>query len=126
MTEPILLTAILIVLVALYFVIGKFRKTPAGSENEHDHHDSADGVCCGRHAVCDKGFDKSSLYFDDEELDRFKERKEEDYTDDEVEEFRQVLYTMREEEVDQWVKCLATRHIALPQQIKDEILLMLQ
>lgn len=124
MTEPILLTAILIVLVVLYFVIGKYRIPQA--DDHHDHHDTPDGVCCGRHTVCDKGLDNSNLYFDDEELDRFRDREQDNYTDDEVEEFRQILYTMREEEVNQWVKCLAARHITLPQQIKDEILLMLQ
>ena len=124
MTETLLLTAILIVLVALYFLFGKYRRTV--SNDHHDHHDGNDGVCCGRHTVCDKGYDNSNLYFDDEELDRFRDREENSYTDEEAEEFRHILYTMKEEEVDQWVKCLNTRHIALPSQIKDEILLMLQ
>lgn len=122
MIETVLLTAILIVLVALYFVFGKYRRAAA---DDH-HHDTADGVCCGRHTVCDKGYDNSNLYFDDEELDRFREREQDSYTDEEVEEFRQILYTMKEDEVDQWVKCLNTRRIALPQQIKDEIFLILQ
>lgn len=122
MIETVLLTAILIVLVALYFVFGKYRRAAA---DDH-HHDAADGVCCGRHTVCDKGYDNSNLYFDDEELDRFREREQDSYTDEEVEEFRQILYTMKEDEVDQWVKCLKTRRIALPQQIKDEIFLILQ
>lgn len=122
MIETVLLTAILIVLVALYFVFGKYRRAAADGH----HHDTADGVCCGRHTVCDKGYDNSNLYFDDEELDRFREREQDSYTDEEVEEFRQILYTMKEDEVDQWVKCLNTRRIALPQQIKDEIFLILQ
>lgn len=124
MTETILLIAILAVLVALYFLLGKYRRAAA---DDHHHHDaSSDGVCCGKHTVCDKGYDNSNLYFDDEELDRFREREQDSYTDEEVEEFRQILYTMKEDEVDQWVKCLNTRRIALPQQIKDEVLLILQ
>lgn len=124
MTETVLLTAILIVLVALYFLFAKYRHI--ATDDDHHHHESADGVCCGRHTVCDKGYDNSNLYFDDEELDRFRGREDDSYTDEEAEEFRQVLYTMKEDEVDLWVKCLGTRHISLPQQIKDEIFLMLQ
>lgn len=124
MTETALLIAIFTLIIVTYFLFNKLRG-PITDHHDH-HHDTPDGVCCGRHAVCDKGYDRSSLYFDDEELDRFKERDEADYTDDEAEEFRQILYTMKESEVDEWVKCLQTRRIALPLQIKDEILLMLQ
>ena len=76
--------------------------------------------------MCDKGYDNSDLYFDDEELDRFRDRAQDSYTDEEAEEFRSILYSMKEEEVDQWIKCLGTRHIELPAQLKDEVLLMLQ
>ena len=126
MANTFLLIVILIVLVVLYFLFNNYRKTMGDPHHDEHHHDGGDGVCCGRHTVCDKGYDNSSLYFDDEELDRFKDREQESYSDEEVEEFRTVLYTMKEEEVDQWVKCLAARHIELPSQLKDEIFLMLQ
>ena len=71
-------------------------------------------------------YDNKSLYFDDEELDRFKGKEQKEYTEEEIEEFRQVLYTMKPEEVDQWVHCLQTRGIELPAAVKDEVLLMLQ
>ena len=69
---------------------------------------------------------KDVEYYDDEELDRFKGVKQEEYTDSDIEEFRQVLYTMKEDEVDNWVHCLQTRGIEIPAVVKDEILLMLQ
>ncbi len=100
--------------------------TPSAQIEEEHHHGGEDGVCCGRHTVCTHGYDNSNLYFDDEELDRFKERTIESYTDEEIEEFRNVLYTMHQEEVETWVGCLQKRNIELPEQIKDEILLMLQ
>lgn len=124
MTETTILIIILVLLVAIYIAFNKLRG-PIADHHDH-HHDTPDGVCCGRHTVCDKGYDNSNLYFDDEELDRFKEREEDSYSDEEAEEFRHILYTMKESEVDQWVKCLQTRGIALPTQIKDEILLMMQ
>ena len=64
--------------------------------------------------------------FDDEELDRFKGKEQKEYTEEEIEEFRQVLYTMKPEEVDLWVHCLQTRGIEMPSAVKDEVLLMLQ
>ena len=83
-------------------------------------------MCCGKHSNCEKGYDTVNLYFDDEELDRFKGMKAEEYTEADIEEFRQVLYTMREEEVENWAHCIETRGIELPGVIKDEILMMLQ
>ena len=93
---------------------------------EHHEHDSEDGVCCGKHTNCAKGYDNSNLYFDDEELDRFKGVNPEEYTDSDIEEFKHILYTMNEEEIDTWVHCLQTRGIELPLEVKEEILLILQ
>ena len=76
--------------------------------------------------MCSHGYDKKDLYFDDEELDRFKEKPQEEYTDKDIEEFRNVLYTMQKDEVNLWIKCLEKRQIEIPEQIKDEILLILQ
>ena len=65
-------------------------------------------------------------YFDDEELDRFRGRHSSEYTDDEAEEFRDILYSMRQEEVRDWFKSLTQRSIEVPDQIKDELILMLE
>lgn len=124
-TYTIILICTSLFIVGGYIVLNIFRKSDT-NETSHEHHTGNDGVCCGRHTICDKGYDNSNLYFDDEELDRFKEKSQTDYNDDEIEEFRNVLYTMRREEVDVWIKCLQKRQIELPEQIKDEILLILQ
>jgi hypothetical protein len=100
--------------------------TQKEESHDHDHHDGENGVCCGKHSNCEKGYDTANLYFDDEELDRFKGVKSEEYTESDIEEFRHVLYTMREEEVENWAHCIETRGIELPSEIREEILLMLQ
>ena len=64
-------------------------------------------------------------YFDDEELDKFKERQSDSYTDDEAEMFREVLYTMKTEEVKDWCRSLTLRRVNLPDQVKDEVLLII-
>ena len=123
--DTIILIAILAFLIAGFLLLKKFSKNTPATDDHHDH-TPVDGVCCGKHTVCDKGYDNKSLYFDDEELDRFKGKEQKEYTEEEIEEFRQVLYTMKPEEVDQWVHCLQTRGIELPAAVKDEVLLMLQ
>lgn len=125
--ENSIILAIIFALIAIgFFILNRLyrNRTTAATEEHHDH--GNDGVCCGKHTNCEKGYDNSNLYFDDEELDRFKEKKAEEYTDAEAEEFRQILYTMKEDEIDTWVHCLQTRGIELPIEVKDEILLILQ
>lgn len=121
-TILIIVAAVIIILFLIQTIANRNKST---GEEEH-HHTGEDGVCCGRHAVCNHGYEKENLYFDDEELDRFKEIKQEEYTDNDIEEFRNVLYTMPKDEVDLWVRCLEKRRIEIPEQLKDEILLILQ
>ena len=59
-------------------------------------------------------------YFNDEELDAYQGIGEDDYTDDQIEEFREVLYTMHASEIEDWLKSLSLRGVALPILLKDE------
>ncbi|MCQ2073806.1 MAG: phospholipase [Bacteroidaceae bacterium] len=86
--------------------------------------------CCGKHAVCEKkrladAAVKAVVYFDDEELDRFAGRSSDSYSDEEIEEFRYVLYTMNQDETMEWLESLHTRSIELPDQLKDETYMMI-
>lgn len=64
-------------------------------------------------------------YYDDEELDRFRGREADAYTDEEAEEFAEVLYTMRPEEAKGWNRSLILRGINAPDQIKDELIALM-
>ena len=82
--------------------------------------------CCGQHEVCEKesllaAVSKEIEYYEDEELDRFRGRAGDAYLPDEIEEFREVLYTMREDEVAGWVRSLQLREVELPDDLKDEV-----
>ena len=85
--------------------------------------------CCGQHAVCEKELLRAAEtpidYFDDEELDRFRGRAATDYTDEEAEEFREVLYTTLAREVEDWVRSLESIGIELPTSVRDEALLII-
>ena len=78
-----------------------------------------DDECCGEHEVCEKGKIKRALrtdieYFDDEELDRYRGIASDEYDDDAVEEFREILYTMYPTEIEDWLKSLELREVAFP------------
>lgn len=69
---------------------------------------------------------KEVEYYDDEELDRFKGKESGEYTDDEAEEFSEVLYTMRPNEAKGWNRSLILRGINVPNQIKDDLITMIE
>ena len=67
---------------------------------------------------------RSVEYFDDEELDTYRGRPSDAYTDDEAEQFRDVMLTMRQEEVPAWGRSLNLRGVSLPDQVKDDYILL--
>ena len=90
-----------------------------------------DDECCGEHEVCEKGKIKRALrtdieYFDDEELDAYRGTASDEYDDEAVEEFREVLYTMDPKEIDDWLKSLELREVALPNALKDELFMLIE
>lgn len=91
--------------------------------------DVEDMECCGQHETCEKdsllaAVSKNVEYYNDEELDRFRGRASDDYSEAETEEFREVLYTMKEVEVAGWVRSLQLRAVELPDGVKDEVFLI--
>jgi hypothetical protein len=87
--------------------------------------------CCGRHEVCERdslpaAVSKNIEYYDDEELDAYAGKESDRYGETETEEFRDVLYTMRETEVAGWLRSLQLRGINLPDRLKDEALLIIE
>ena len=84
-------------------------------------------TCNGENSKCEQdcmmeAAIKEIEYYDDEDLDRFAGREADSYTDEEVEEFSEVLYTMQPEEVAGWNRSLILRGINLPNQLKDEVI----
>ena len=90
----------------------------------------ADAECCGQHEICGKRKPacrcqrKKIEYYDDEELDRFRGRPSNGYNEEEVEEFREIMYTCKEDEVAGWSRSLQLRGVELPDELKDELFLI--
>lgn len=90
---------------------------------------TVDSECCGQHEVCEKesllaAVSKNIEYYDDEELDRFKSYPSDKYSSDEVDEFREIMYTCKEDEVAGWARSLQLRGIEIPDELKDELFLI--
>lgn len=90
---------------------------------------TVDSECCGQHQICEKesllaAVSKQIEYYDDEELDRFKGRPSDGYSEEEIEEFRDILYSMQEVDVAGWSRSLQLRGIELPDELKDELFLI--
>ena len=83
--------------------------------------------CCGRHAICEKTgqINEPPVYYDDEELDRFAGRAADGYSEEETEEFRDVLLTLLPSDAPGWSISLEKRHINLPVDLQPELELML-
>ncbi len=95
-------------------------ESPAGSDEPE--------VCCGMHMVCEKTnlspLSGEIIYYDDEELDRFRGRDPKTYTPEETEEFRDVLMTLLPQDVAGWSRSIQLREISLPLEVRDELLLI--
>ena len=99
--------------------------TPIENDNEHGE------GCCGMHIICEKdsllsGVSKKIEYFDDEELDQFAGTPADGYTEEQIEEFRDVLFTLLPEDIAGWARSLQLRGITLPAIVKEELLLIVQ
>lgn len=108
-------------------------------DRKHRHSDECDIVvppsdtcsddCCTTHEVCPSqelltGLGEPPVYYDDEDLDRFAGRTPGDYTDDEIEEFRDILYTLIPADRMGWCKSLKKRGITMPAPIHDEFIML--
>ena len=74
----------------------------------------ADIECCGQHEVCEKDSLLAAV-----------SKKIEYYDDEETNQFRDVLYTMQDIDVAGWVRSLQLRGIELPDDLKDEVFLII-
>ena len=105
------------------------KKIEKGEIDEMPQVVQVDQECCGQHEICEKesllaAVSKQIEYYDDEELDRFKGRPSDGYSEEEIEEFRDILYSMQEVDVAGWSRSLQLRGIELPDELKDELFLI--
>jgi len=117
----------IIILVGLFLYVNSRpkRKVEAGSVAEpieESHLVASD--CCGAHEICEfveSDFkEETIIYFDDEELDQLRNVRESDLTADQIDELREVLYTLKPEEINKWLISIGRRHIHFPAILQQE------
>lgn len=91
--------------------------------------DDDSGECCGMHMTCEKdsllaAVSEKPEYYEDEELDRFAGKGADAYAPEEIEEFRDVLLTLRPDEIAPWARSLQLRGITLPADVREELLMI--
>ncbi|MBR1386811.1 MAG: hypothetical protein IJ553_00170 [Alloprevotella sp.] len=122
------LTLALLGCVVAYFLLRTYVRRHPEKPDETAQNGSRPPAC-GLTDVCELpctpvNLDEPAEYFDDEELDRFRGRGADDYVDHEVEEFEEVMTTMRPTEVHAWLRSLQQRGIVLPAALKDAAYLL--
>ena len=106
------------------------RKIENGEIEQMPEVKQADSECCGQHETCERdsllaAVSKKIEYYDDEELDNYRGVSSDNYTNEQIEQFREILYTMQETEVAGWSRSLQLRGINLPDELKDELFLII-
>jgi len=84
---------------------------------------------CGVNELCERDKMMSAScqaieYYNDEELDNYKGTASNAYDDKAIDEFREVLYTLRQEEIAGWLHSLQLREVYLPDALKDEAFML--
>ena len=128
----ILLLALLFLGLVTYMGKALFRHNHSGqkaekkpiAQNRPEECDTNCGATSCEMECLVKAATEKIEYFDDEELDDFKQRKSNNYTEGETEKFREILYTMKGSEVPDWMRSLQLRDIQLPDALKDEVFMI--
>lgn len=112
------------------------RRMKSGTEEQAqpqsaDSSNGSDGsVCCGQHLVCERetllNSSDQPVYYDDEELDALAGIDPELFTEQQHQQIADIFSSLREEDVSGWCRSLQLRDIRLPQDIREEALLIVR
>ncbi len=116
--------AVLVAVGAVAFAVTHWSKAEPEPERE------IPSDCCGAHEVCERDslLSKTNkvVYFDDEELDAFAGIAAANYTAAQYRQIEEVFLTLRESDVAGWLRSLQLRGIELPDELKEEALLIVR
>lgn len=134
---PLILFIVLAIVIVVLFEIRERRRARAQQSPDTQASDSTPSSdntrpegCCGEHLVCERETllqtNAQIEYYDDEELDALAGIAAEDYTPEQHEMVRAVFTTLQESDVSGWCRSMQLRNIALPEDIREEALLIVR
>ncbi|MCM1348049.1 MAG: phospholipase [Firmicutes bacterium] len=124
-----ILLALVAVGTVLYIMHRHDMSRNGGSEAPVETVVEPEAECCGMHITCEKDSLLASVsseieYYDDEELDRYRGVPADGYSDDAIEEFRNVLLTLIPTDIAGWARSIQLRGIELPAPVREELLMI--
>jgi len=128
---PLILFIVLVIVVLVLTEVHERRKQKDSTTKEKLPQKAVrpEG-CCGTHLVCEKEnilqTNAKPEYYDDEELDALADLDPTSYTEAQYQAIRQVFDTLSEVDVPGWCRSLQLRHIELPDDIREEALLIVR
>ena len=134
---PLLLFISLTMLIVVLFEIRERRRARAQQSPDTQASDSTPSSdntrpegCCGEHLVCERETllqtNAQIEYYDDEELDALADIAPEQYTESQYQMLREVFDSLSEKDVPGWCRSIQLRRIQLPQDIREEALLIVR
>lgn len=108
-------------LVGLYAIFSKDNSSQPVSPEPTCATCTGDDSKCEQECMLEAAV-KDIEYYDDEHLDKFKGRPSDGYSDSEIEEFAEVLYTLQQKDAAGWNRSLILRQVNIPDQLKDDLI----
>lgn len=130
MKGALIILAVTVAVGLILYLFDRFSRKPSDeTQNDTPEADNEpQEQCCGMHITCQKdSLVKASteiVYYDDDELDRFAGIAPDGYTDEQTEEFRDVMLTLLPDDIAGWARSLELRGIALPEIVRQELLML--
>jgi len=126
----------IIILFVLTIAVGAYKNKKSQEKKNDEEVEKAvekparPADCCGIHDECEKEslltLDRSTIYYDDEELDALACTHPSHYTEEQRQMLADVFYTLNESDVAGWLRSLQMRHINLPDDLKEEAMMIVR
>jgi hypothetical protein len=127
---PLLLFIALGLFILVAFELRARKKSGEIEQKQSSDVSNSDGECCGQHLVCERETllqtNAHIDYYDDEELDALADIAPEQYTESQYQMLREVFDSLSEKDVPGWCRSIQLRRIQLPQDIREEALLIVR
>ena len=127
---PLLFFIALGLFILVAFELRARKKSGEIEQKQSSDVSNSDGECCGQHLVCERETllqtNAHIDYYDDEELDALADIAPEQYTESQYQMLREVFDSLSEKDVPGWCRSIQLRRIQLPQDIREEALLIVR
>ena len=127
---PLLLFIALGLFILVAFELRARKKSGEIEQKQSSDVSNSDGECCGQHLVCERETLLQTHahidYYDDEALDALADIAPEQYTESQYQMLREVFDSLSEKDVPGWCRSIQLRRIQLPQDIREEALLIVR